>query len=135
MTLLLIGLMCFSSVSGFFTVICHGSDGHVAVEPVVHNHCECSESGESDHRNRPAGTAIESSGDHNHKHCTDTIAADNYIVSARKNIKLSTHNVFTAMVFSKTIPSRPLSVSGRQATQGDEYVSFFAPLRTVILLS
>ena len=134
-TLLLIGLMCFSSISGFFTVICHGSDGHVAVEPVVHNHCECSESGENGHRDRPAGTAIESSGDHDHEHCTDTIAASNYIVSARKNLKLSAQKVFMAILSPKSVSTHTLSVFGHPVVQSHESFSFFAPLRTIILLA
>jgi len=63
-TILLIGLMCFSSVCGFSTVICRGSDGHIAVEPVVHNHCECPETTLADHQDKVAGAAIVSSADH-----------------------------------------------------------------------
>jgi hypothetical protein len=38
--ILLIGLMCFSYISGFSAVICHGSDGHVALELIGSMCCD-----------------------------------------------------------------------------------------------
>ena len=133
MIILLIGLTCFSSVSSFFTVICHDSDGHIAVEPVAHNHCECPESGKVSNQDRNAGLAIDSCNCHGH--CTDTTATPNYIVSARKNVKPSTHKVFTANLTLKSISAHTAFFFKHMAVQSYELSSFYAPLRTVILLS
>ena len=133
MTLLLLGLMCFSSISGFFTVICHGSDGHVMVVPAVHNRCECSESGESSSQYTLGGITTESSADHGH--CSDSLLDSDFIVAARKNIKLSPHEVYTANFFLKPNSACFPSVFSSFAMQSDDLSSFYAPLRTVILLA
>ncbi len=133
MTILLIGLMCFNSVSGFFMVICHGSDGHIAVEPVIHNHCECSESGKSDHQDIFAGLAIESCSDH--EHCTDTIVSSNYIVSATKNIKSQLAEVFVQTPCQKSTSNQITSSFGYPLSWDTELSSFFRPLRSIIILA
>ena len=99
-TILFIGLMCFNLVSGFLTVMCHGSDGHVAMEPVGHNHCERQESCETGNQNDFTVSVIAAA--NNHDHCKDTIAISNFIVPVRKNFKLSTHRIFTANLFLKS---------------------------------
>ncbi len=133
MTLLLIGLMCFSFINGFFTVICHGSDGHVAVEPVIHNHCECSESDESGHQDIFAWLASESCSDHGH--CTDTIVSSDYTVSARKNIKPQLAKVFVQILCQKST-SNQITSSFRHLLSWDaEFSSFFRPLRSIIILA
>lgn len=133
MTTLLIGLMCFGSISGFFTVICHGSDGHVAVEPVVHNHCDCSESGESGHQDVFSGLTIESCS--SHEHCTDAIVSSNYIVSARKNIKPQLVKVFVQSPCQKSTSNKITSSFGHPLSWNTELSSFFRPLRSIILLA
>lgn len=130
-TILLLGLMCFSSVSGFYTVICLGSDGHIKVEAATHNHCPCPESGEI--ANQVVRPAIAPS--ISHGHCKDTLLISNYVLPARKNIKLSLHNVFTAHFFLKSISLQTTSTFGHMAVRSNELSSFFAPLRTVILLA
>ena len=132
-TTLLIGLMCFSSVSGFFTVICHGSDGHIAVEPVVHNHCQCSETGETGDEDKYGRNAISAS--NGHGHCRDSIAFSDVIIPARKNVGLSTHKVFTNNLVLKPISTSTPSVISRFTAQNEGLSSFYAPLRTVILLA
>lgn len=124
---LFIALMCVSPISCFFTVICRGSDGHVAVEPVIHNHCEHPETD-----NNFAGVAVDSSTDHGH--CKDSIITSNVIIPARKNLKLSSDKVFTANIFLKSNTTHTSSISSL-ALRSYELSSFFAPLRTVILLA
>lgn len=128
-TILLIGLMCFGSISGFFTVICHGSDGHVAVEPVVHNHCQCPETGDEDKHGNIAITASD-----DHGHCRDSIASPDVIIPTRKNVRLSTHKVFTNNLALNPISTSPPSVFSRFTARGDDLSSFYSPLRTVVLL-
>lgn len=131
-TILLIGLMCFSSVSGFFTVICHGSDGHIALEHVFHNHCECPEFGETGNQNTFNGIAIDVSRDHDH--CKDTIATSNFFISKRKNSKLLTLKVFTTNFPLKSVSPYITSPPGYLFMKLDALSSFFTPLRTLILL-
>ena len=128
-TILLIGLMCFSSVSGFFTVICYGSDGHVAVESAGHNHCECDE---NEGQERAAVRLIESA---DHDHCMDAIAISNITASTQKNIKLSTYKVFRATLFLQTVSTHTASGRGYSIATSDALSSFFTPLETVILLA
>ena len=131
--ILLVALMSVSSATGTFTAICHGSDGHIAVEPLVHNHCECPEAGEADSQDEFAGGSIGSDTDHGH--CKDSIATSNFIFSIRKNLKTSIYKVFTANLFLKSISMHNRSFLGYMAGRNDEFSSFYAPLRTVILLS
>jgi len=131
-TILLIALMCISSTSGAFTAICHGSDGHIAVEPLVHNHCACSKASQAD-SHEFAGGSIVSVDDHGH--CKDSIATSSYIFSTRKNVKTSIHKAFSANLFLNSAPTHSRSLSGYLAAESNELSSFYTPLRTVILLA
>ena len=132
-TILLTGLMCFSSINGFFTVICHGSDGHIAVEPVIHNHCECPETSESGHQDMFAGIAVKSCRDHGH--CADTIVTSDYIVPARKNIKSQLAEVFVQSPHQKSISNQMTSSFGHSFSWDTELSSFFRPLQSIIILA
>jgi len=132
-TILLIGIVFLSPLSGFLTVICHGSDGHIAVEPLVHNHCECPEIGEAEHQDKIAGSSIESAADHGH--CKDSIATSGLIFSTRKNVKTSIYKVFSANLFLKSNSTLSRSFFGYLSTRSHELSSFFTPLRTIILLT
>ena len=132
-TILLIGLMCFSSASGFFTVICHGSDGHVEVEAASHNHCPCPENGDNDQKNTPAdhhATAMSAS----HGHCKDTLLTSNVVVPVRKKVSQSVYKIFTANISLDT-NTAPAASTFSPASQSYILTPFHAPLRTVILLS
>ena len=131
-TILLIGLMCFSSVSGFFAVICHGPDGHIAVEPVVHNLCQCSETGETGDEDKYGRIAIVASDGHGH--CRDSIASSDVIIPTRKNVRLLTHKVFTNNLVLKSISTSTPFVISRFTARSEGLSSFYAPLRTVVLL-
>lgn len=133
MALLLVGLVFISPLSSFFTVICQGSDGHVAVEATVHNHCDCPDE-PSDVENQIKDTRIIGSSSE-HGHCDDMSAAENFIVPTRKNSKLSTHNVFIPSPVLKSIPLPSTFIFEHPAARSNECFPFFAPLRTVILLS
>jgi hypothetical protein len=133
LTILFIALMSVSSTSGAFTAICHGSDGHIAVEPLAHNHCECPETSEADDQDKAAGGSIVTATDHGH--CKDSIATSNFIFSIRKNVKTSICKVFSANLFLKSNSTLNKSLFGYLSTQSHELSSFFTPLRTVILLA
>ena len=128
-TILLTGLMCFSSVSGFFTVICHGPDGHIAVGPVVHNHCQCPETGDEDKHENIAITMAD-----DHGHCRDSIASSDVIIPKRKNVRLLTHKFFTNNLALNPILTSTPSVISRLTARSGDVSSFYAPLRTVVLL-
>ena len=130
-TILLIGLMCLSSVSGFFMVTCHGSDGHVAMEPVFHNHCP-----ETDHTgNQNNSSESEADLHFRHNHCIDTIAASYFYVLSQKNHRNSLLKVVT-MNYSLKSASSNISLHLRDSDAKHNQLSpFFTPLRTVILLA
>ena len=132
-TFLLIGLMCFSSVSGFLTVICHGSDGHIAVEPVAHEHCQCSETDNSDDHGSLVEIAMRSATDHDH--CTDTLATSSFVIPQRKEAKLASQKVAATNLIERLNPTQTTSFSGYQASQSPESGTFYAPIRTIVLLT
>lgn len=129
MTIWIMGLILISPVGGFSKVICYGPDGHIAIEPVVHNHCECPE---TDSQYRLAGSFADASSDHDH--CTDKLAISGVILSIRKNIKRSSKLV-VAMLTSKTPLLDCHSILSCFSVLRCEFSSFHEPLRTVILLS
>lgn len=132
-TILLVGLICVSFISGFSSVICHGPDGHVAMEPSVHSHCECSETGQNEKQNQYDGTTISFSV--NHEHCKDTVVAPNVLLPIRKNVKPSTLKIFIAKLTPKPISVYAPSFLDRFAAHRSELSSFHTPLRSIILLA
>lgn len=132
-TILLIGLMCFSSVSSLFIVICRGSGDHIAVEPIVHNHCECPESGENGNQNNFTWSAIGRSTEH--EHCKDSTATSNVVILVRKNINPQLAKVSVQGLYQKSISNHTISSFRHPLLRNAELSSFFAPLRTVILLA
>ena len=132
-TILFVGLTCFSFISGFSTVICHGADGHIALELPVHNHCKCPETDQNDKQNKFAGTTIRSSTEH--EHCKDTIVTPNILLPMRKNVKSSTHKFFAANLSLKPIPTHTRLLLRHLAVWGSELSSFHTPLRSIILLA
>ena len=131
--ILLTGLMCLGSISGFFTVICQGSYGHIAVESTIHNHCECPETNQTDNRDNFAKTMIGLLIDHSH--CKNSVPTPNIIIPARKNIKISTRKVFTTNFISQSTSTHFASSLGHWVIQVHKISSFHAPLRTVIILA
>ena len=127
MTILLLGLMCFSSVSGFSTVICRGADGHIAVEPAVHTHCECPGDAKADEQDVFEAVVEDCVG---HNSCTDAFPNSNCVVP-----KAPTYKVLTAIPFLKSISIHTTTFFGLMVAQHNELSSFFVPLRTVIILA
>ncbi|MHC5082554.1 MAG: hypothetical protein ACYTET_01250 [Planctomycetota bacterium] len=132
-TFLLLGLMCFSSVSGFLTVICHGSDGHVAVEPVAHDHCQCPETDTHDDRQAPVEGAIYSADCL--EDCQDILAADSFVVSKRKNVRSASEKSIVATFSQPLDVTQATTFSGYLASQSHDLYSFHVPIRTIVLLA
>ena len=131
--LIVAGFMCMSPLSGLFTVICHGADGHVAVEVAVHNHCACPEPSGVENHDKSTKGIIDSSSDHGH--CNDTAAISNFIAPVRKTINFSGQPFFLAPPVLKTMSlSSPFFVS-QSGVRSSECLAFHAPLLTIILLS
>jgi len=131
-TIWLLGLMCLSPVTGFLTVVCHGSDGHIGIESVTHNHCPCPETTETGNQDKFAAPAIHSSADHGH--CRDTTAASSIVISARKNVKLSTQKILISHI-SRKVDAADASSDIGLAAYSNTSSAFHTPLRTVILLA
>jgi len=132
-TIMLMGLICFSSISGFSTVICHGSDGHIAVELLLHDHCECPETNESDSHYKSTAAKVVSSVEHDH--CQDYLASSDVIVQVRKNVEFSAHKVITANFILKHTSNHTPSIFSRYSMWSNDLSSFYLPLRTIVLLA
>lgn len=129
---LLIGLMCYSSASGFFTVLCHGSDGHIALESAAHNHCEHPEADQTEVLDAPfcafVGTPAE------HTHCKDTMVALETPLPAKKNTPVSIYKVTAISASLKQILSHTVYLFTPPAiARFCESSRFHEPLRTIVL--
>lgn len=134
LTILLIGIMCLSPVSGLCAVLCHCSDGYVAVTPLFGSLCECPQSDVNGIAARLSDESfIESSNDHDC--CKDSVAPSNIIVFTQKNTAFPISKVITAYVLVKPISSQTSHLTGSLSAGCTKLSSFFLPLRTVILLS
>ncbi|MHC4122845.1 MAG: hypothetical protein ACYSSI_04665 [Planctomycetota bacterium] len=122
-----------SSISSLLTVICHAADGHTAVEPVWHDHCECPEPDGSGHQKNSSESGIDLSSDHSH--CRDSLAMSNLVISVHKNIKPEHDKVFKQNFYQKSISGHMTSSVKYPLLCNIELSSFFTPLRTVILLA
>ena len=114
-------------------VICYGANGHIAVEPVWHNHCECPESDGSGHQKDLHESGIDMS--NAHSHCKDTLATSSVVISVRKNIKPQLAKIFVQSLYQKSISNHMTSSFRYPLLWNTELSSFFTPLRTVILLA
>jgi hypothetical protein len=130
---LLVAMMCVSPMSGSSTVICYGSDGHIAVEPILHDHCDCPESDEDDHRIDSNSSLILFTCDHSH--CKDLLAISSAVISDRKNDKPRLTKAFVQSFNQKSIPKNTTSSFTYPFFRDTELFSFFTPLRTIILLA
>lgn len=124
----LVGLMCISSMGGFTKVICDGPDGHIAMEPAVHNHCQCP--GTNNEHESQAGVITA-----DHEHCLDTVAITGIMVPVRKSIKHSTDKPITAKASSIANSLFCESLLSHFGVRRCESTSFHEPLRTIVLLA
>ena len=121
-----------SPLSGLFTVICHGFDGHVAVEIADHNHCACPEPDDSV-SNDSMGMVIVSTSDHGH--CYDTATDSHFIAPVRKNSNFNTHKDFVVDHELKSISQPAPFIFEPSSERDNACLPFYAPLRTVIMLT
>lgn len=128
--LLLIGLMAISSITCSFTVICHGADGHVAVEPLVHNHCKCPET-----NSQANPISMDSDCLDGHGHCTDYLLASHLITPSNKTYKQSNDQTFTSGLMQQIDYLMSKSFLDKFASQDDNLPAFHTLLRTVIILA
>ncbi|MBN2591381.1 MAG: hypothetical protein JXA96_16065 [Sedimentisphaerales bacterium] len=117
------------------TVICHGSDGHISIEAVSHNHCDCSTENElnSEVQDNPSEINIFLSSEH--IHCTDTLAVFNLYVIKSINLKSSILKVLNTDSFSSHIKFNNYSLDSYLISNIDNLPDFFIPLQTIILLT
>ena len=130
---LLLAFICIGPISNPFTVICYGSDGHIAMEPIFHNHCECPKADENTIQKDCSSSSILLS--YHHSHCKDSPLTSSVVVSARKNIKLQLAKVFVQGFYQKSTSNHVTSSFRSPVLWGTELSSFFMPLRTIILLA
>jgi len=125
--------MCFSPVNGLFMVICLGANGHIAVEPVWHNHCQCPESDAIGHQenSHESGNHLSNA----HSHCKDTLAISGLAISDRKNIKPQPAKLSAQSLYQKSVYDHTISSFRNPLLWNTEFSSFFTPLESVILLA
>jgi hypothetical protein len=131
--MLLMALLCVGPISGSFAVMCCGSDGHVAVEPIFHDHCDCPEADESGGQTDSDGSLIPSSD--GHCHCEDAPITSDAVLSVRDNTKLEVPKVFVQDLCQKSTSDCMTNPFSCPLSWSAELSSFFAPLRTIILLA
>lgn len=127
--ILFIALMCVSPVSSSFMVICYGNDGHVSIESADHDHCDCPGSEAPLSHEQESSNGLSS----DHSHCTDTLAASSIVISGLKKQRLA--KVFAQNLYQKPIFARITTSCERLFSSNTEFSSFFAPLRTIIILA
>ena len=131
--ILLIALMSLSPISSSFAVICYGSDGHITLEPIFHDHCDCPES-EEDSRQKDSCEPSFTFSD-NHSHCKDTLATSSAVIPDPKNAKPKLAKVFVQSIYHKSISNNTAFSYMYSLLWDTALSSFFTPLRTIILLA
>lgn len=127
--ILLIGMIFWSLMSGHSTVICYGADGHIAVEPAVHNHC----SGlETDTISLEQGELYVSE---SHGHCTDSAAISNILGPIRKNGDFAQDISVLSSCIHTAITTHTPSIFREYAISDLHFSSFHTPLQTIVLLA
>lgn len=129
----LIGLMCFSLIGESFTVICHGADGHKAIEFVLHNHCNCPKPDVSDQKRDTEDSHFFLLTDHHH--CKDTPAASIFSISVRKNNKPQIGKIPAESLYQNETSDYMLSCFRCTVSRNNDLSSFFTPLQSIILLA
>ena len=100
----------------------------MAVEVAVHDHCGCD-------GDRGADTTAFGGSSSEHGHCTDTSVGADYVVAGRKDLSFMGAGCWVALPVWGLIASLSPSYIESSTTQSDDRGAFYAPLRTVILLS
>ena len=113
-------------------VICYGSNGHIAIEPLLHNHCHCAEADE-DESVRQVDRAYSFTGDHSH--CEDTLATSQSIVAVRKDIDSQFAEIFVQGLRQKSTFNLTTFFFRLPFSWDTESTSFFTPLQSIILLA
>jgi hypothetical protein len=123
--------MLFNIASGFFAVVCRGSDGHLQLEHLVHKKCPSPEDScrdeSSEHRESTQLTDI-------HTHCNDFLATDG-ILAPYKNTKRYVLKEMPSLFTLTDITGRKAVVYTRSERQSELIDPFCSPLRTVIIIA
>ena len=125
------GLIGFSSMGGPWAVICQDDTGHIAVEPVIHDHCACPEEGEGGDHEGSASVAWGASSDH--EHCRDYAAGSDIIAQARKDLKSSGHKAWAGSISLRVVSADVVSALINRRPWSCELLAFYTPLRTIVL--
>lgn len=128
-TILLIGLFFFSTISGIGSVLCYGSDGHIALEPAVHHHCDCAGE-DSSHHSEDMIIAAEG-----HGHCVDVAVGVDALISVEKSIRFSVVEVLKANPLLPSFSFQNASTIKSGTVDSEPLPSFFGPLGVIILLA
>ena len=132
-TIMLVVLICFNSMGGFLFSICHGSDGHVAIEALSHHHCNCEDS-DKIYANRASLVTLNIY-PAEHSHCKDFRLISNLLLEVRKNVKSFSSKVFYKSIFVRWITFFTQVDSCKSFLDINQLFSYHTPLRTIILLS
>ena len=112
--------------STFGLTLCHGADGHIAVEPAFHRHCQ---GGHEDSVVRADSTFIS---DHNEGcgHCVDVHLGSSLLAQA-KTTRVTPD--FTAPLYLFSVLQNP-SLASAIYSNPIHSISHFSPIDSIILL-
>lgn len=129
-TIMIVAIMCIAPFSGGFAVVCHGEDGHVAIEAAVHDHCSEPEV-EISHGHREQRSCRVNC----RKHCSDSPMKSDIAISAKRKSQTETSQILMANV-SLLKTSNPKTSETRDCFSWNvESTSFFTPLSSIIILA
>ena len=129
-TILLAALVCIALPNSGALVLCHGDDGHAAVESVLHDHCPS----DGEHGENEAAHGHGTSLAQTHTHCSDTMLTTNIAVSEQKTVSKS-KQAAANNICQNLGGSSANAASKIRSCWNIESTSFFTPLRTIVLLS
>ena len=132
---LLIGLMFICSISGYSTVICHGSDGHVSIEYVNHNHCECSDEHESSSEIQDTHPQIPDHLSFNHVHCNDIPIALNLYLTKSNTPDTLIAKALTFVYYKANTRYTNNILDISNISNSHNLPNFFIPLESIVILA
>ena len=134
-TFLLIGLILISSLSGYNTVICYGSDGHICVESVNHSHCDSIDENEHTLNINDIHSKFSDYLSISHSHCNDTLIKQYfYLTKSNQNNKLISKaaSFYIKNINYECVSTNPLIV---KIIKNQDISDFFIPLESIVILA
>lgn len=113
--------------NGCGSVLCYGNDGHIAVEPIFHNHCDHDH--EHKHENRTEHEDIETHLKDKCSPCVDILISTDVGPIRTQLQPLHNESLLNGVVVNS------IDSLGTTNTHREDIFSFFRPLKTIVLLT